>query len=99
MKRLVDAIVAGPFQHNTDLAHKTKDAFEVFINKKANTVSEMLAKYTDIKMRSGHKMLAESDLESVLDQVLAMFRFTSGTGLQHTTANLTLFHLTSQGFI
>lgn len=81
MKQLIDSIIAGPFQHNVDLAHKTKDAYEVFVNKKANRVSEMLAKYIDIRMRSGHKALAERELESLLDQVLALFRFTSGAAL------------------
>ena len=74
----VDKILAGPFRGNIDFVHKTKDAFEVFVNKRANKSAEMLAKYTDLKMRSGSKTLSDSELEEMLDRVLALFRYTSG---------------------
>lgn len=77
-KARIDQISSGPFRNDSDLLHKTKDAFEVFINKKANKAAELLAKYIDLAMRTGNKALSDNELEVMLDKVLALFRYTSG---------------------
>lgn len=80
-KATTDAILSGPFHSNVDLVHKTNDAFETFVNKRANKPAEMLAKYIDAKMRGGNKGSSEAEVEAVLNRVLALFRYTSGQAL------------------
>ena len=79
-KAKLDNVLASSFQvqptdRNNEFQQALKEAFERFINQKENKPAELTAKFIDSKLRVGNKGQTEEELESILDQVLAIFRF------------------------
>ena len=53
-----------------------RDAFEKFMNMRENKPGELLAKYLDSTLRSGNRKCgSETEVESHLDNALALFRY------------------------
>lgn len=47
-----DALVAGPFESNTDFRDAVKAAFEDVLNQNSNRIAQLLAKFVDANMKS-----------------------------------------------
>ena len=75
MKASLDAVLNEAFQRSEPFAHALKDAFEHFINQRANRPAELVAKYIDGELRRGGKGQSEDDLEAALDKALMLFRY------------------------
>jgi cullin-4 len=83
LKSMLDGIIKGPFQGNLSFNTALKDAFEHFINQRANRPAELLAKHLDAVMRGSlHKGImsskAEDEIEPSIDAALVLFRFIQG---------------------
>lgn len=82
LKSMLDGIIKGPFQGNPSFNTALKDAFEHFINQRANRPAELLAKHLDAVMRGSlHKGMsskAEDEMEPSIDAALVIFRFVQG---------------------
>ncbi|VDK49594.1 unnamed protein product [Anisakis simplex] len=78
MKAKLDNILKSCFENNEKFVQAEKDAFDYFINTRANKPAELVAKYLDNKLRSGNKESSDEELENLMDQVIVIFRFIQG---------------------
>ncbi|GAA5832696.1 hypothetical protein JCM11251_005725 [Rhodosporidiobolus azoricus] len=72
------SLVGSCFAMSPEFSASINSAFEFFINKRENKPAEMMAKYLDAKLRSGNRSMDDAALESTLNDVLYLFRFTQG---------------------
>ncbi|KAF9936772.1 hypothetical protein BGZ65_002056 [Modicella reniformis] len=77
-KQEVDEVVSKCFQSSELFLNVVKECFESFINSRQNKPAELVAKYLDIRLRSGNKELSDEEMESTLDRVLILFRYIQG---------------------
>lgn len=77
MKETLDEIWSKAFQRNESFGHALKEAFEHFINQRANKPAELIAKFLDQELRAGNKGQTEEDLDANLDKALLLFRHIS----------------------
>ncbi|XP_055374135.1 cullin-4B isoform X2 [Condylostylus longicornis] len=77
-KDKMDVIVHTCFEHNEKFLNSLREAFEYFINQRANKPAELIAKYVDMKLRAGNKEATEEELEQILDKIMVLFRFIHG---------------------
>ncbi|KAK9797070.1 hypothetical protein WJX73_002435 [Symbiochloris irregularis] len=78
LKSSLDAVLKGAFQSNEGFAAGLKEAFEAFINARANKPAELIARYLDGELRAGGSSQSEEELEGTLDRALLLFRYISG---------------------
>lgn len=76
LKQQMDFIVVKAFQCSMAFSNTVKESFESFINKRANKPAEMVAKHIDSLLRT--VKITEEEVESSLEQCLALFRFIQG---------------------
>ncbi|GAA6015035.1 hypothetical protein JCM10207_008711 [Rhodosporidiobolus poonsookiae] len=72
------SLVETCFAEDEKFGATINTAFEFFINKRENKPAEMMAKYLDSKLRSGNRSMDDEELETALNDVLYLFRFTQG---------------------
>ena len=77
LKSALDAVLKGPFQGNDAFAAALKEAFEAFINARANKPAELIARFLDGELRAGGRSQSEEELEALLDKALLLFRYIS----------------------
>lgn len=77
MKESLDQVWSQAFQRNESFGHALKEAFEQFINQRANKPAELIAKFLDQELRSGNKGQTEEDLDANLEKALLLFRHIS----------------------
>jgi len=77
MKAALDEVWDRAFQRNESYGHALKEAFEHFINQRANKPAELIAKFLDQLLRSGSKGKSEEDLDANLEKALLLFRYIS----------------------
>lgn len=77
-KDKMDNVVNVCFQKNEKFSNSLKEAFEHFINQRANKPAELIAKFVDSKLRAGNKEATEEELERLLDKIMVLFRFIHG---------------------
>lgn len=77
-KDKMDVIVHTCFEHNEKFINSLREAFEFFVNQRANKPAELIAKYVDMKLRAGNKEATEEELEQILDKIMVLFRFIHG---------------------
>ncbi|KAK3844857.1 MAG: cullin-4B [Linnemannia gamsii] len=77
-KQGVDEVVSKCFNSSDLFLNVLKECFEAFVNIRQNKPAELVAKYLDLRLRSGNKELSDQDLESTLDRVLILFRYIQG---------------------
>lgn len=77
-KDMMDNVVSTCFNKNEKFNNSLKEAFEHFINQRANKPAEVIAKFVDSKLRAGNKEATEEELERLLDKIMVLFRFIHG---------------------
>lgn len=77
-KDAMDNVVATCFNLNEKFSNTIKEAFEFFINQRANKPAEMIAKFLNSLLKAGNKENADDDMEKILDKVMVLFRFIHG---------------------
>lgn len=77
-KEKMDRVVTECFGGQMRFINSLKEAFEHFINKRPNKPAELIAKYIDLKLKTGNKEATEDELEKILDKILVLFRFIHG---------------------
>jgi len=77
-KQKCDNILYKSFSSNENFTYGLKEAFESFINSRANKPAEMIAKFVDQKLRSGNKGASEEELEQLMDKIMVLFRYIHG---------------------
>ncbi|XP_071441003.1 cullin-4A [Hetaerina americana] len=77
-KDKMDNVVTTCFHKNEKFTNSLKEAFEHFINQRANKPAELIAKFVDSKLRAGNKEATEEELEKLLDKIMVLFRFIHG---------------------
>lgn len=77
-KAQLDVILEQSFSKNETLVYSLKEAFETFINVRANKPAELVAKFIDGKLKAGNKGASEDELELLLDKVMTLFRYIQG---------------------
>lgn len=77
-KDKMDNIVNTCFLRNEKFGNSLKEAFEAFVNQRANKPAELIAKFVDMKLRAGNKEATEEELERLLDKIMVLFRFIHG---------------------
>ncbi|GAA6062544.1 hypothetical protein JCM10212_004310 [Sporobolomyces blumeae] len=71
-------LVETCFANEEKFKETISDAFKFFINKRENKPAEMMAKFLDLKLRSGNRAMDDAEMEQTLNDVLYLFRFTQG---------------------
>ena len=74
----MDVVVTQCFQKNEKFSNSLKEAFEFFVNQRANKPAELIAKFVDSKLKAGNKESTEEELERLLDKIMVLFRFING---------------------
>ncbi|XP_046911755.2 cullin-4A [Dermatophagoides farinae] len=77
-KDRIDEIVCKCYLNSPKFINSVKEAFECFINQRANKPAELIAKFVDLKLRAGNKECGDEELERLLDKVMVLFRFIHG---------------------
>ncbi|XP_054159550.1 cullin-4A-like [Oppia nitens] len=77
-KDQMDLVSNQCFTKNEKFTNSLKEAFEQFINQRANKPAELIAKFVDSKLRAGNKEATEEELERLLDKIMVLFRFIHG---------------------
>lgn len=77
-KDTMDNIVTTCFENNEKFSNSLKEAFEHFINLRANKPAELIAKFIDLKLKAGNREATEEKLERLLDKIMVLFRFIHG---------------------
>jgi cullin-4 len=77
-KDQMDLVTNQCFNKNEKFTNSLKEAFEHFINQRANKPAELIAKFVDSKLRAGNKEATEEELEKLLDKIMVLFRFIHG---------------------
>lgn len=77
-KLKIDRVMKKCFENNRVLGDAVHDAFKYFINIRKNRPAELIAKHVDKMMRSGNKVIDDTQLERKLDEVMSIFRFIHG---------------------
>lgn len=77
-KDQMDLVVLQCFQRNEKFVNSLKEAFEHYINLRANKPAELIAKFVDSKLKAGNKEATEEELEKLLDKIMVLFRFIHG---------------------
>jgi cullin 4 len=75
-KRTV-SIVADALNRDPDFTSKLSWAFDFFINERENKPAELLARFIDGMLRSGHKGSTHDELEALMVQLIELLRFVS----------------------
>lgn len=94
LKARLDEVVATAFSRSEPFLSTLKEAFEYFINQRANKPAELIAKFIDARLRAGGRGVSvvasggagvsgggggsEEELEAALDRALTLFRFIQG---------------------
>lgn len=74
----VSTALASSLSSDQDFRITSREAFKAFINTRQNKPAEMIAKYIDVKMRSGNKAMTDNELEATFRNVLILFRYCQG---------------------
>ena len=74
----MDLVISQCFKKNEKFSNSVKEAFEFFINQRANKPAELIAKFVDSKLKAGNKESTEEELERLLDKIMVLFRFING---------------------
>lgn len=75
LKIALDSIWVESFARSESFGNALKEAFESFINQRANKPAELIAKFIDGELRMGNKGQTEEELEATLDRALILFRY------------------------
>ncbi|BDA50712.1 Cullin-4 [Coccomyxa sp. Obi] len=78
MKERLDTVLIEAFGRAEAFGHALKDAFEHFINQRANRPAELVAKFMDERLRGGQKGQSDEELDNTLDKALMLFRYIQG---------------------
>lgn len=78
LKAELDRVLADSFAGNSDFAFAMKSALEYAINVRASRPAELVAKFVDMKLRTGNKGGSEAEVENLLDRVMVIFRYIQG---------------------
>ncbi|XP_056641516.1 cullin-4A-like, partial [Diorhabda sublineata] len=76
LKDELDDIVEHGFQANDIFNDIIRNCFVKFMNSKQNKLSQLLAKYVDLKLKS--RDISEEQLDNVFDKVMVLFRYIQG---------------------
>ena len=76
-KKKLHNIVTLSFNSTTSFVNTIKEAFEDFINTRANKPAEMVAKHIDGLLKTS-KGVTEEEIEVQLNECLGLFRFIQG---------------------
>ncbi|WAR63630.1 hypothetical protein PtB15_17B230 [Puccinia triticina] len=74
-KTKLDRIVVDCFAEDREMFYAIKEAFEKFINERRNKPAELLAKFLDQKMRTASRSMNEAEIDTCLNHVLVLFRY------------------------
>lgn len=77
-KAKLNDILMDCFDKSPKFANALREAFESFLNIRANKTAELIAKFLDKKLKEGNRVATEEELERVLERVLVLFRFMHG---------------------
>eukprot|EP00026_Physarum_polycephalum_P002994 Phypoly_transcript_03003.p1 GENE.Phypoly_transcript_03003~~Phypoly_transcript_03003.p1 ORF type:complete len:794 (-),score=172.71 Phypoly_transcript_03003:221-2440(-) len=77
-KARLDVMLEQAFSKNEQFTYTLKEAFEFFVNVRANKPAELIAKFIDARLRSGNKGTTEEETEHLLDKVMTLFRYIQG---------------------
>lgn len=77
-KARLDVLLEQSFSKNEQFTYTLKEAFEHFVNVRANKPAELIAKFVDVKLKSGNKGTTEEETEHILDKVMTLFRYIQG---------------------
>lgn len=77
-KDQMDQVATQCFLRNDRFINSLREAFEHFINQRANKPAELIAKFVDLKLRAGNKEATDEELERLLDKIMVLFRFIHG---------------------
>ncbi|KAF8382850.1 cul-4 [Pristionchus pacificus] len=77
-KNKLDRIVSTCFGNNDKMIQSLKDSFDYCVNARQNKPAELIAKYIDMKLRSGNKEASDEELDQIMDKLITLFRFIHG---------------------
>lgn len=77
-QRKLNTLQDKAFQRNPAYLETIKKAMRDAIDTRKNRPAEMMAKYMDAKMKAVNKSASEDELETLIDEVIVLFRYSQG---------------------
>ena len=78
LKDALDRLVQSCFASDADFAAAVKQAFQKCVNSRGSRPAELIAKYVDMKLRTGSRGSSETEVEAQLQRVMILFRAVHG---------------------
>ncbi|GMR31866.1 hypothetical protein PMAYCL1PPCAC_02061 [Pristionchus mayeri] len=77
-KNKMDTIASECYGNHERMVQSLKDSFDYCVNTRQNKPAELIAKYIDMKLRSGNKESSDEELDQIMDKLITLFRFIHG---------------------
>eukprot|EP00761_Pharyngomonas_kirbyi_P014490 gb/GECH01014520.1/.p1 GENE.gb/GECH01014520.1/~~gb/GECH01014520.1/.p1 ORF type:complete len:769 (+),score=194.98 gb/GECH01014520.1/:1-2307(+) len=77
-KNKMDVVYQESFHKDEAYKYSIREGFEAVLNTRENKPAELIAKFIDKKLKTGHRGETEEEMEQTLEKVLNLFRFING---------------------
>lgn len=78
LRTRVEGFVQSAFGGGEVVSRAVRDALEAVVNSRQNKTGELIAKYVDFVLRTGHKGRSDEEVDATLESVMSLFRLIHG---------------------
>lgn len=78
LRTRVEGLVQSAFGGGEAVSRAVRDALEAVVNSRQNKTGELIAKYVDFVLRTGHKGRSDEEVDATLEAVMSLFRLIHG---------------------
>lgn len=78
LRARVEGLVQSSFGGGEVVSRAVRDALEAVVNSRQNKTGELIAKYVDFVLRTGHKGRSDEEVDATLEAVMSLFRLIHG---------------------
>eukprot|EP00170_Pyropia_yezoensis_P002645 contig_11091_g2649 len=78
LRTRVEGLVQSAFGGGEVVSRAVRDALEAVVNSRQNKTGELIAKYVDFVLRTGHKGRSDEEVDATLEAVMSLFRLIHG---------------------
>eukprot|EP00168_Porphyra_purpurea_P010555 TRINITY_DN2622_c0_g1_i4.p1 TRINITY_DN2622_c0_g1~~TRINITY_DN2622_c0_g1_i4.p1 ORF type:complete len:666 (-),score=312.85 TRINITY_DN2622_c0_g1_i4:174-2171(-) len=78
LRARIEGLVHNAFGGGEIVSRAVRDALEAVVNSRQNKTGELIAKYVDFVLRTGHKGRSDEEVDATLEAVMTLFRLIHG---------------------
>jgi len=78
LRARVEGLVQNAFGGGEIVSRAVRDALEAVVNSRQNKTGELIAKFVDFVLRTGHKGRSDEEVDATLEAVMTLFRLIHG---------------------